>query len=62
VLRALETTAAVARATSVHAPLVEACRAAWAAAQAEIGSGADQSELIRWLESVSPPDPGTDQA
>ena len=62
VLRALETTVAVAQATAVHAPLAEACHVAWTAAQAEIGSGADQSELIRWLESVSPPEPDIDQA
>jgi 3-hydroxyisobutyrate dehydrogenase len=62
VLRALEVTTAVAAATAVHAPLAEACRAAWAAAQAEIGSGADQSELIRWLETVSPPEPHSAQA
>jgi 3-hydroxyisobutyrate dehydrogenase len=52
VLRALQITADVARSVGVHAPLLAACHAAWAAAEAGIGSGADQSELIRWLESV----------
>jgi 3-hydroxyisobutyrate dehydrogenase len=51
VLRGLEITASLAQSTCVHAPLLAACRAAWAAAEAGIGSGADQSELIRWLES-----------
>jgi 3-hydroxyisobutyrate dehydrogenase len=52
VLKGLEVTASVAQAAAVHAPLLAACRTAWAAAEAAIGSGADQSELIRWLESV----------
>ena len=51
VLKGLEVTASVAQSTGVHAPLLAACRAAWAAAEAGIGSGADQSEMIRWLES-----------
>ena len=53
VLKGLEVTASVAQSTGVHAPLLAACRAAWAAAEAGIGSGSDQSELIRWLESVA---------
>jgi 3-hydroxyisobutyrate dehydrogenase len=60
VLKGLEVTASVAQSTGVHAPLLAACRAAWAAAEAGIGSGADQSELIRWLESVTVQEPGND--
>jgi 3-hydroxyisobutyrate dehydrogenase len=52
VLRGLQISADVAQSTGVHAPLLAACCAAWAAAETGIGSGADQSELIRWLESV----------
>ena len=52
VLKGLRSPPSVAQSAGVHAPLVAACRAAWAAAEAGIGSGADQSELIRWLESV----------
>ncbi|HME25245.1 MAG TPA: NAD(P)-dependent oxidoreductase [Acetobacteraceae bacterium] len=52
VLSGLRITADVARSAGVHAPLLAACHAAWAAAEAGIGSGADQSELLRWLESV----------
>jgi 3-hydroxyisobutyrate dehydrogenase len=52
VLKGLDITASVAQTGGVHAPLLAVCRAAWAAAEAGIGSGADQSELIRWLESV----------
>ena len=57
VLKGLEITESVARSTCVHAPLLAACRAAWAAAEAGIGSGADQSELIRWLESEAVQEP-----
>jgi len=57
VLKGLEVTASVAQSTGVHAPLLAACRAAWATAESGIGSGADQSELIRWLESVVVPKP-----
>jgi 3-hydroxyisobutyrate dehydrogenase len=52
VLRGIETTASLAQSTGVHAPLAAASRAAWAAAEAQLGSGADQSEMIRWLDSV----------
>jgi 3-hydroxyisobutyrate dehydrogenase len=52
VLRGIEITGTLAQSTGVHAPLAAACCMAWAAAEAEIGSGADQSELIRWLESA----------
>jgi 3-hydroxyisobutyrate dehydrogenase len=52
VLKGLDITANVAQSTGMYAPLLAACRAAWAAAESGIGSGADQSELIRWLESV----------
>jgi 3-hydroxyisobutyrate dehydrogenase len=57
VLKGLEITGRVAQSAGVHAPLLAGCRAAWAAAEAGIGSGADQSELIRWLESKQPPEP-----
>ena len=60
VLKGLDVTASVAQSTGVHAPLLAACRAAWAAAEAGIGSGADQSELIRWLESVAVQEPGNE--
>ena len=52
VLKGTSITASAAQSTATNAPLVAACREAWAAAEAEIGSGADQSEIVRWLESV----------
>ena len=32
-------------------------RAAWVAAEAQLGSGADQSEIIRWLDTVAVQEP-----
>ena len=57
VLKGLEITERVAQSAGVHAPLLAGCRAAWAVAEARIGSGADQSEIIRWLESVQLQEP-----
>jgi 3-hydroxyisobutyrate dehydrogenase len=51
-LKSLETATGVARACGVQAPLLAACRDSWAAAAAGLGSGADQSALIRWLETL----------
>jgi 3-hydroxyisobutyrate dehydrogenase len=47
------TAAAVAQSVGALTPLLVACRDAWGAAEAGIGSGADQSEVLRWLESAS---------
>jgi len=56
VLRGLEVTTSLAQSTGVHAPLAAACRAAWEAAEAQLGSGADQSEMIRWLDTAVVPE------
>ena len=53
-LTGLDTASVLARAGGVEAPLLAACRAAWAAAENRIGSGADQTALIRWLETLVP--------
>jgi 3-hydroxyisobutyrate dehydrogenase len=53
-LKSLETAANVAQACGVESPLLAACRNAWAAAEARLGSGADQTALIRWLETLAP--------
>jgi 3-hydroxyisobutyrate dehydrogenase len=53
-LKSLETVSSVAQACSVETPLLAACRNAWAAAEARLGSGADQTALIRWLETLVP--------
>jgi len=44
----------------VQAPLLAACRSAWVAAVTRLGSGADQSALVRWLETLVPPAPKTE--
>jgi 3-hydroxyisobutyrate dehydrogenase len=59
-LKGLETASGIAQACGVEAPLLAACRNSWAAAQARLGSGADQSALIRWLETLVPSAPKTD--
>jgi 3-hydroxyisobutyrate dehydrogenase-like beta-hydroxyacid dehydrogenase len=58
VLKGIEVTDGAARSAGIYAPLVAACRLAWTEAQASIGSGADQTELLRWLEvAVGPQAP-----
>jgi 3-hydroxyisobutyrate dehydrogenase len=57
VLRGLEGTTSLPQSTGAHAPLAAACRAAWVAAEAQLGSGADQSEIIRWLDTVAVQEP-----
>jgi 3-hydroxyisobutyrate dehydrogenase len=56
-LKSLETASSVAQASGVQAPLLAACRSAWTAAETRLGSGADQSALLRWLETLVPPAP-----
>jgi 3-hydroxyisobutyrate dehydrogenase-like beta-hydroxyacid dehydrogenase len=53
-LKSLETASNAAQACGVQAPLLAACRDTWAAAETRLGSGADQSALIRWLETLMP--------
>jgi 3-hydroxyisobutyrate dehydrogenase len=57
VLKGTASIASVAQSTGAYTPLLAACREAWAAAEIGIGSGADQSEIIRWLESTVAPRP-----
>ena len=54
-LKGLETASSVAQACGVEAPLLAACRNTWVAAESRLGSGADHSALIRWLETLVPP-------
>ena len=56
-LKGLQTASSVAQVCGVQAPLLAACRDNWAAAESRLGSGADQSALIRWLETLVPPAP-----
>jgi 3-hydroxyisobutyrate dehydrogenase-like beta-hydroxyacid dehydrogenase len=57
VLKGMQITESVARSAGVHAPLLAASRAALSDAQAAIGSGSDQTELLRWLESETISEP-----
>jgi 3-hydroxyisobutyrate dehydrogenase len=59
-LKSLETASSVAQVFGVQAPLLAACHESWAAAETRLGSGADQSALIRWLETLVPPAPRTE--
>ena len=56
-LKGLETASSVAQACGVQAPLLAACRDTWAAAETRLGSGADHSAMIRWLETLVPSTP-----
>jgi 3-hydroxyisobutyrate dehydrogenase len=60
VLKSIETASTIAQSCGVPAPLLAACRDSWAAAETRLGSGADQSSLIRWLETLVPPAPKTE--
>jgi 3-hydroxyisobutyrate dehydrogenase len=53
-LKSLETALSVAQACGVEAPLLAACRSLCTSAEAHLGSGADQTALIRWLETLVP--------
>jgi 3-hydroxyisobutyrate dehydrogenase len=55
VRKGVETTVNAAASACLHTPLAAACSAAWSSAEAAIGSGADQTEIVRWLESVVVP-------
>jgi len=58
-LKSLDTASSVAQALGAQAPLLAACRDTWMAAETRLGSGADQSALIRWLETLVAPTPRT---
>ena len=57
VMKDINIARSLARATKVPTPLLGACAGAWAAAQDQIGSGADHTELLRWIEQILPPEP-----
>jgi 3-hydroxyisobutyrate dehydrogenase len=52
--RNIATAAKLTETMSVASPLLEATRAAWEEAEAALGSGADHTAIIRWLESLRP--------
>jgi 3-hydroxyisobutyrate dehydrogenase len=70
VRRNLELAARLADTTDLNSPLIAATLAAWSAAEARLGYGADHTAIIKWLEtlpSLKPPaeperEPGREQA
>jgi len=51
----IELAAKLAAALETMSPMLDATKAAWCAADAELGSGADHTAVIRWLERLEPP-------
>src|SRR5215469_2182067 len=47
--------AKLAAALGISAPMLAATRAAWSEAESALGSGADHTAVIRWLERLQPP-------
>ena len=61
--RNIELASKLAAALAIEAPMLEATRAAWGEAAAKLGSGADCTAVIRWLESLKPPpEPAAEKA
>ncbi len=52
VRRRLEVVGSVAAKTNVQPPLLAVLRDAWVKAERKLGFGADQTEILRWLESL----------
>jgi 3-hydroxyisobutyrate dehydrogenase len=59
--RNIELAAKLAAGLQVEAPMLEATRIAWGAAEAALGSGADHSAVIKWLERLRPPEAAEQQ-
>jgi 3-hydroxyisobutyrate dehydrogenase len=57
VRRNLELAAHLAAAAELNSPLIAAVHAAWSAAEAQLGYGADHTAIIKWLETL----PGTEE-
>jgi 3-hydroxyisobutyrate dehydrogenase len=53
--RNIELASKLAAALEIEAPMLAATRAAWGEAATKLGSGADCTAVIRWLESLKPP-------
>ena len=68
VRRNLELAARLADATDLNSPLIAATLAAWSAAEARLGYGADHTAIIKWLETLpslkppAEPEPGREDA
>ena len=68
VRRNLELAARLADTTDLNSPLIAATLAAWSAAEARLGYGADHTAIIKWLETLpslkppAEPEPGREDA
>src|SRR5262245_20116370 len=58
----IELAARLAAALGTSSPMLEATEAAWSKADAQLGSGADHTAIIRWLESLPPPKDAAEQS
>jgi 3-hydroxyisobutyrate dehydrogenase len=58
----IELAAKLAAVLEVGSPMLEATRTAWRKADAELGSGADHTAIIRWLESLPAPKEAAEQS
>lgn len=52
----------IARANKIEAPLLRACRDAWLRAENDIGSGADHTDILRWIKQLTVPEPKPEAA
>jgi len=57
----IELASKLASALAVSSPMLDATRAAWSEAEAKLGSGADHTAVIKWLESLQVPAEPPDQ-
>ena len=57
----IELAAKLAATLQIGSPMLEATKTAWSEADARLGSGADHTAVIRWLESLQPPKEAAEQ-
>jgi 3-hydroxyisobutyrate dehydrogenase len=57
----IELAAKLAATLQIGSPMLEATKTAWSKADARLGSGADHTAVIRWLESLQPPKEAAEQ-
>jgi hypothetical protein len=58
----IEMAARLAASLQMSSPMLEAARNAWSEADARLGSGADHTAVIRWLETQKPKEPAAEPA
>ena len=58
----IELAAKLAASLKISSPMLEATKTAWSEADAQLGSGADHTAVIRWLESLQMPEDTVEQS